>query len=111
MQSYLVSLSHLLVLIVVAGLVTPPPVLWIPRARQSPAFDRLLWVGTYLIAFFGGWLAPAYIGDPFPSVALGGVSLLPIVIGSLAGVLALHLILFFLDWFERPEEDGDDNEG
>ncbi len=102
------SLPHLLLLIVVAGLVTPPPIVLIRRARQSATFDRLLWVGTYLIAVLGGWLAPAYIGDPVPSVAIGGVSLLPIVIGSLAGVLALHLILFFLDWVERPEENEDD---
>ncbi len=104
------SFPHLLILVLVAGLVTPPPVLWIPRARQSAVFDRLLWAGTFLIAFFGGWLAPAYIGDPVPSVAFAGVSLLPIVIGSLAGVLALHLILLTLDWLERPEEDGDDND-
>ncbi len=99
------SLPHLLVLIIVAGLVTPPPVLLIPRARQSAAFDRLLWVGTFLIAFFGGWLAPAYIGDPVPSLVLGGVSLLPILAGSVAGALALHVILLLFDWFERPEED------
>jgi hypothetical protein len=47
------SLPHLLILLVVAGLVTPPFVLLMPRARQSPAFDRLLWVGAFIIAFLG----------------------------------------------------------
>ncbi len=92
-----------LVMLVVALLVTPPFILLIPHARQSPAFDRLLWAATLALAFLGGWIAFDNLGPVSPAISVAGVPVLPIVIGALAAGVALNLILLLLDHFEGPE--------
>ncbi len=93
-----------IVMLVVALIVTPPFVLLIPHARQSPAFDRLLWAGTFALTFLGGWIALNNLGPLAPDVAVGGVPLVPIVMGAVVSGIALNVILWLLDQFERPEE-------
>ena len=101
------SLVQILVLIVLTGLVTPPCVLFIPRARQSPAFDRVLWVATWLLALFGALAAPNYIGTEaaLKSVVVANVPLIPTLLGAIAGGLSVNLLLWVLDRFDRPSID------
>ena len=87
-----------------AGLVTPPCVLFIPRARQSPAFDRVLWVATWLLALFGALAVPNYIGTQaaLNSVVVAQVPLIPTLLDAIAGGLSVNLLLWVLDRFDRP---------
>ncbi len=98
------SLVQLLVMLVVAGLVTPPFVLFIPRARRSAVFDRVIWAATWLLAFLGAWVAPSYIGTDaaLNGVVVAEVSLIPALIGAVAGALSINLLLWLLDRFDRP---------
>ncbi len=96
---------QILVLLVSAAVVTPAAVLSIPHARHSPAFARLLWAATFVMAFLGASLGPRYLGALAPEAAVEGVPLLPPLIGAAFGALALHLILGLLDRFEPPVED------
>ncbi len=95
---------HYIVMLVVAVIITPPFVLLVPHARQSPAFDRLLWAATLALAFLGAWIAFDSLGPLAPAIAVTNVPLLPIVLGALIGVVSLNVILGLLDHFERPEE-------
>jgi hypothetical protein len=100
----LMSLVQILVLIVLAGLVTPPCVLFIPRACQSLAFDRVLWVATWLLALFGALAVPNYIGTEatLKSVIVAEVPLIPTLLGAIAGSLSVNLLLWVLDRFDQP---------
>ncbi len=95
-------LTQLGFMFIVAAVVTLPVVRLIPRARQSPAFDRLLWIGTFAIAFLGAWLALGYLGTPVSDFVIHGVPWLSISLGSVGGALALNLLLWLLDLLERP---------
>ncbi len=104
------SIIQVIVMLVIAAVVTVPAVRLIPHARQSPAFDRLLSAGTFAIAFLGAWLALGYLGAPITNYTVGGVPWLTILLGSVAGALALNLLLWILDFWERPEMDDTDEE-
>ena len=101
------SLVQIVVILAIAGLVTPPFVLFIPRARQSLAFDRVLWVATWLLAFFGALAAPSYLGTDaaLNSVVVAEVPLIPTLLGAIAGGLSVNLLLWVLDRFDQPSID------
>lgn len=103
-------ITQIIFMLIVAALVTLPVVWLIPRQRQSPAFDRLLWAGTFTLAFIGAWLAPGYLSAPFSNVTFSGMPWLSILLGSAVGALALNLLLWLLDRFERPEVDDDETD-
>jgi hypothetical protein len=89
---------------IIAAVVTVPIVKFIPRARQSLAFDRVLWGATWLLAFLGAWYAVDNYGggarlaglalDEFARAA-GGM----IFVGALAGALSLNVLLWLMDRF------------
>jgi len=79
-----VSVAQFLVTAVISVLVTLPAVLLIPRARQSPMFDRVLWIGTWFLAFLGAWFVLGNVSVPGLDVlVIGGVSVIPALIGAL----------------------------
>lgn len=91
-----------LIMAVVAAIVTLPAVKFIPRARQSFVFDRVLWGATWLLAFIGAWYAvDNYVsGAPLATLALdefaraaGGA----IILGAAAGALSLNILLWLMD--------------
>lgn len=103
-----------LIMVVVAAIATVPAVKFIPRARQSPMFDRVLWSATWLLAFLGAWYAvDNYVGDaPLATRALdeftrtaGGA----IILGAVAGALSLNVLLWLMDRFTafEPDETGE----
>ncbi len=109
-----------LILAMVAALVTLPAVLLIPRARQSPWFDRGLSGATWLLAFFGALAAPSYVAadSPLNRWTIGGVALFPALIGAAIGALSINLVLWMMDRFSPApveelnrdeEEDGRDS--
>jgi hypothetical protein len=98
------SLVRITVLIVIAGLVTPPCVLLIPRARKSTGFDRVLWLATWLLAFLGAWTAPGYItlDSTLNPITVAQVPVITTLFGALAGALSVNLLLWLLDRFDPP---------
>jgi hypothetical protein len=108
-----VSFNQFAVIAVIALAVTIPTVILIPRARQSVAFDRLLWVGTFVIAFLGSWAALGYIGPDSSLAALNSVvfadtRILTVLVGALASALFLNMILWVMDRFSLPSIDDED---
>lgn len=96
------------VLVVIAAVIAPPAVLLIPHARQSPTFSRLLWLGTFIIAFLGGWLGLGYSSSEWATQVnwiVGDTPVFPILVGEVAAVLALNVILWVLDRLDRPGEE------
>jgi hypothetical protein len=94
--------------------VTLPAVLFIPRARQSPAFDRVLWVSTWFLALLGAWYVLGNVNLPgLDGVVIGEVPVIPALIGAAAGALLLNGLLWSMDFFSRPqiEEDAMPREG
>lgn len=107
------SFNQSAVIAVIALAVTIPTVSLIPRARQSAAFDRLLWVGTFVIAFLGSWAALGYIGPESSLAALNSVvfadtRILTVLVGALASALFLNMILWIMDRFSQPSIDDED---
>jgi len=99
-----------LIVAVVAAIVTLPIVKFIPRARQSLAFDRVLWGATWLLAFLGAWYAVGNLTSDAPLSALkledfarvaGGA----IIIGAVVGAFALNALLWLMDRFLAGEVD------
>jgi hypothetical protein len=99
-----------LIMAIVAAIVTLPIVILIPRARQSVAFDRVLWGATWLLAFLGAWYAVdnyvvgARLGtlvfEEFMQAAGGAL-----VSGALVGALSLNVLLWLMDRFTVFESD------
>lgn len=83
---------------------TPLPLL-VPRARQSPIFNRLLLAATGVISFLGAWLGIAQLGTLGPSVTVSGIPVLPIFIGAAAAAIVLNAILWVVDRFEHPLDE------
>ncbi len=98
------SPTHIVLMIIASIIVTPPLVLLVPHARQSPGFDRLLWGGTLLTAFLGTWLGIANWSDVMPDPSINDVPVLPILAGALGGAIVLNALLFMLDRLEKPDE-------
>ena len=92
------------VMAIEALLVTIPAVLIIPRARQSPLFDRVLWVATWLLAFLCAWSAPGYIAadSALNNLVIADVTLIPTLLGAIVGALALNALLWLMDRFGGP---------
>ncbi len=100
--------SLFIILVVVACIATPLPVLLIPRERHSPVFDAVLWIATLVVAFLVGWLAVVWSTDSLPALAalvvISGVPALAALLGAIGGALVVNLPLWFLDHFDRREE-------
>ena len=98
------TITQLVIVSILATVATPLPVLLIPRTRQSPAFDRVLWIGTWLLALFGGLVAPSYLGTDgyLNSVMVADVAVVPALIGVVAGALSVNILLWLLDRYESP---------
>ena len=99
-----------LIMALVAAIVTLPTVRFIPRARQSPTFDRVLWGATWLLAFLGAWYVVGNLQSDSPLSTLkledfaqvaGGA----IVVGAVAGALSLNALLWLMDRFIALEAD------
>jgi len=98
------------IIAVVAVLVTLPTVTFIPRARQSPAFDRVLWGATWLLAFLGAWYAVDNFAngarlatlEPGEFVQTAGGA---VILGAMAGALSLNVLLWLMDRFTVFESD------
>jgi hypothetical protein len=98
------------IMAIVAAIVTVPTVKFIPRARQSPVFDRVLWGATWLLAFLGAWYAvDKYAGgaplatlplEEFARVAGGAI-----VVGAVVGAIMLNALLWLMDRFMAVEPD------
>ena len=96
------SEMQFLILALAALGVTVPTIKFIPRARQSPIFDRVLWSATWLLAFLCAWYAVGQLksDSPLASLELGAFAQtagFPIVIGALGGALSLNLVLWLID--------------
>jgi len=97
-----------LLLAILALIITLPAVLLIPRARQSPIFDRVLWIATWVLALIGALVTPTYLhGNPFDTWVVAELPVLSTVLGAVAGALSINGVLWLLDRFERPLEDGE----
>lgn len=104
------SFNQFAVIAVVALAVTIPIVRMIPRARQSPAFDRLLWASTFVIAFLGSWAALGYVSSDSNLAALNHVvvadtPIVTVLAGALGGALFLNVILWIMDRFSQSALD------
>ncbi len=102
--------NQFILMVVMALAVTIPIVRLIPRARQSPAFDRLLWVATFVIAFLGSWAAIGYIVPGSNLAFLNSIvaldtPVLTLLAGALAAALFLNILLWVMDQFSQPEVD------
>ncbi len=97
------------VMAIEALLVAAPAILFIPRARQSPLFDRVLWLATWLLAFLGAWNAPNYFAadSSLNDWVIADVAIIPTMIGALVGALSVNVLLWLLDRFggQVSEED------
>ena len=96
------------VMAIEAILVTVPSVLLIPRARQSPLFDRVLWIATWLLAFLGAWNAPTYFAadSSLHDYVILDVAIIPTMVGALVGALSINALLWLVDRFGgQVEED------
>lgn len=94
----------------ISALFAVPAVLLIPRARTSRAFDRLLWVGTWMMAFLCAWLAIGYSGsgslEPITNPSdIGRLPLVAIAVGAATGAVLLNALLWLLDRLAPPEAE------
>jgi len=99
-----VTITQFLIFALVSVGLTIPAVLLIPRARQSPMFDRVLWGATWLLGFLSAWAAPHYFqADALNAIVIGEVNLIPTVISAAVGVLSINGVLWVLDRLSPPE--------
>jgi hypothetical protein len=99
-----VSFTQFLIFTAVSAGLTVPAVLLIPRARQSPMFDRVLWGATWLLGFLSAWAAPNFFqADTLNNIVIGDVNLIPAVISATVGVLSINGVLWALDRLSPPE--------
>ncbi len=98
------SVAQFFVTAVISILVTVPAVLLIPRARQSPLFDRVLWIGTGLLAFLSASFVLGNLREALASLSgwvIGETPVIPALIGAAVGAFALNGLLWAMDWFGR----------
>ena len=90
-----------MILALVSAAVTIPAVLLIPRARQSPVFDRVLWIATWVLAFLGANGAPSYFepGSSLNKFVIGDLAIVPGVTGAIVGALSINGLLWLMDRF------------
>ncbi len=103
------TITQILTLAIISVVVTIPVVMFIPRARQSRDFDRILWIASLVLACLGAWGAPGFIPTDLPlsNVVVENLSVVQVVIGALAGALSINVLLWILDRFERPTPDAE----
>jgi hypothetical protein len=114
----ILEIVQILLLAILSVIVTVPAVLFIPRARQSPLFDRILWGATWVLALIGALVTPTYlVGNSMDTWVVAQLPVVSTSIGAVAGALSLNGILWLLDQFDRPleetefgEEQGDPKE-
>ncbi|MBM3128552.1 MAG: hypothetical protein FJ009_07990 [Chloroflexi bacterium] len=104
------SETQFLMLALVALVVTALAIKFVPRARQSPLFDRVLWGATWLLAFVCAWYAVGQVKSDAPLASLGldafaQVAGAALVIGALGGALSLNLVLWLIDRLNPAEAD------
>jgi hypothetical protein len=105
-----VSVAQFIVSAVISVLVTLPAVVLIPRARQSPTFDRVLWVGTAAFAFVAAWFVLGNLSPNLPALnglVIGEVAVIPALVGAAIGAFALNGLLWLMDFSSRPEMEDD----
>jgi hypothetical protein len=104
-----VTITQLLGLGMLAFVMTLPAVLLIPRARQSPLFDVILWVATWSLSFIGAQIAPNYLGATLATNtwSIAGLAILPAAIGALGGAFSINILLWLLDRFDLKSENED----
>ena len=102
-------LIQLVIVAVVGAFITIPFVLFIPRQRQSPVFDRVLLGGTWLLSILGAFAAPSYItSDPAMSnLTIAQMPVIPTLIGAAAGALSINVLLWLMDRFSSPTGEAD----
>jgi hypothetical protein len=102
----ILGMVQILLLAILSMIVTVPAVLFIPRARQSPLFDRILWGATWLLALIGALVTPTnLVGNSADTWVVEQLPVLSTLIGAVAGALSLNIILWLLDRFDRPLEE------
>lgn len=104
LQIFLVAILSLIV--------TVPAVLLTPRARQSPTFDRVLWIATWGLALIGALVTPTYlVGNAMDTWVVAQLPVLSTLVGAIAGALSINVLLWLLDRFDRPlDENGFEEE-
>ena len=78
----------------------------IPRARQSPTFDRVLWVGTAAFAFLAAWFVLGNLSANLTALnglVIGQVAVIPALLGAAVGAFALNGLLWLMDFAGRSE--------
>ena len=104
------SVPQFIVSAVISILVTLPAVLLIPRARQSPTFDRVLWVGTAAFAFISAWFVLGNLSASLSALnglVIGEVAVIPALIGAAVGAFALNGLLWLMDSAGRSQMEDD----
>ena len=105
------SSVEFLLLLALAAVVTPFPVLLIPRLRESPVFNALLWAATFVTAFLSAWLATGLTTMvELPALRAWMIVQVPVLaalIGAVVGGLAVNLPLWIMDRFAQSEYDED----
>lgn len=88
---------------------------FIPRARASVLFDRLLWVATPIVAFLVGWVAVAFASSTNLAVlgrwSIAETPLLAALLGALVGALAVNVPLWLLDRYEPMDVEEENEQG
>jgi len=105
-----VSVAQFIASAVISILVTIPAVLLIPRARQSPTFDRVLWVGTAAFAFIAAWFVLGNLGSNLTALndlVIGEVAVIPALAGAAVGAFALNGLLWLMDFSSRSHLEDD----
>ena len=97
---------QILLLALVSAMVTAPAVLFIPRARQSPAVDRVLWAATWVLALIGALVTPTFlVGNSIDTWVVAQLPVLSTLLGAVTGALTLNALLWLLDRFDRPLDE------
>jgi len=108
-----VSTEQLLIIAILSAVVTLPAVWLIPKARHSPVFDRLLWAGTWVMAFLGAWYALGNFTTNLASVnvlVISDIAVIPALLGAAASAVFLNGLLWAMDRFSPAQIDDDAGE-
>lgn len=102
------SFERFVILAVCAVVVSIPVVLFIPRARASVLFDRLLWLATPIVAFLVGWFAALFAADARVTflnwLVIADTSIIAALVGAIVGALTVNVPLWLLDRYEPTDE-------
>jgi hypothetical protein len=98
------------IVVLLAGIAMVPAVLFIPRDRQSPWFDRILWLGTWLLAILGAYALPSFLGanSPLNVIILFETPIVSNGLGAIIGAFALNILLWLVDRSSPVDHDDTD---